>query len=151
MKKAVYFIAICLFANLLCGQNLSNGDFERWTSDTTAVGWATLFTRNYAVTTFTYSAGERSLQSHSGWSAMRIHPRDISLWLTTYRLPGLCHLGEFDTSFDLSNLSGILSGGFGVIVNNMITGGIPCNQVPRSIKVWVRYTPGDGAYGRYCI
>jgi len=144
MRRVFSFFAFCLLLNFLCAQSVPNGDFELWTSDTTATGWTTLFTYDMTLTSFTYTAGERSLQSHSGWSAMRIHPNEISLLFTTYRLPGLCHLGEFDTSFDLSNLSGILQGGFGVIVNNMIDGGIPCNQVPRSVKAWVRYTPGDG-------
>lgn len=144
MRKTIaFFVLICaLFA--IRAQSVQNGDFEQWTSDTTAVGWTTLFEYDMTLTSFSYSAGERSLLSHSGWSAMRIHPHEVSLLLTSYRLPGLCHLGSFNTDFNLSNLSGILQGGFGVIVNNMIEGGIPCYLVPHSVKVWVRYTPGDG-------
>ena len=144
MRKTVAFFALVFAFFTISAQGVPNGDFEQWTSDTTATGWTTLFEYDMTLTSFTYSAGERSLISHSGWSAMRIHPHEISLLLTSYRLPGLCHLGTFNTDFNLSNLSGILQGGFGVIVNNMIEGGIPCYLVPHSVKVWVRYTPGDG-------
>ena len=143
MRKTLALLALVCAFFIISAQSVPNGDFEQWTSDTTAIGWTTLFEYDMTLTSFSYSAGERSLISHSGWSAMRIHPHEVSLLFTSYRLPGLCHLGTFNTDFNLSNLSGILQGGFGVIVNNMIEGGIPCNQVPHSVKAWVRYSPGD--------
>ena len=41
-------------------------------------------------------------------------------------------------------LGGFGGGGTGDLIDGMVEGGIPCNQVPQSVKVWIRYVPsGD--------
>ena len=68
---------------------------------------------------------------------MGLHPYGIDLFVTSYQLPGVCHLGSFNMNLDITSmLGGFGGGGTGDLMDGMVEGGIPCNQVPQSVKVW---------------
>ena len=149
MKKIFTLLVICLFASVLAAQTVPNADFEQWTSDNEATGWASTFSLDLMMTSFDYSSAEKSSNSHTGYFAMGLHPYAIDLMLTSYTLPGIAHLGTFNPDFDITSmLGGVVGGGGGLdassFIENMVQGGITCNRVPQSVKAWVRYVPADG-------
>lgn len=144
MKRIFTLFAFLCAFSVLSAQTIPNADFEQWIADSAAVGWTSSFTYQGMLTSFNYSAGSKSSNSHSGYFAMGLHPHSIDLMLTSYQLPGVCHLGTFNPDFDITSLLGGFGGGTGGIIEGMVEGGISCNQVPQSVKAWIRYVPsGD--------
>lgn len=149
MKKIFTLLTICFFASALSAQTIPNADFEQWTSDNEATGWASTFSMNLQLTTLDYSSAQKSSNSHSGYFAMGLHPYGMNLMITSFTLPGIAHLGTFNPDFDLTSLMGGMMGGGGNIdagsfIEGMVQGGIPCNSVPQSVKAWIRYVPAAG-------
>ena len=148
MKKIFTLLAICLFVSALSAQTVPNADFEQWSSDNEATGWATTFSMDLmGMTSLDYSSATKSTNSHTGF-AMELHPYGMSLMVTSFTLPGIAHLGTFNPDFDITSMLGGLMGGGGIdagaFIENMVQGGIPCNRVPQSVKAWIRYIPASG-------
>lgn len=148
MKRILILFAFIGAWGVLSAQTVPNADFEQWNSDEEATGWTSTFTMDLMMTSFDYSSAEKSSNSHTGYFAMGLHPYAIDLMLTSYTLPGIAHLGTFNSNFDITSLIGGFGGGGGLdagsFIENMVQGGITCNRVPQSVKAWIRYVPAEG-------
>ena len=152
MKKIFTLFALFCACFILNAQTIPNANFEQWTSDNEATGWASTFSMPLMdMFTIDYSSVQKSSNSHSGW-AMGVHPYEFSVGGVIplgYTLPGIAHLGTFNLEFDIESLMGGLMGGGGNIdassfIDGMVQGGIACNRVPQSVKAWIRYVPASG-------
>lgn len=148
MKRIFILFALIFAFGALSAQTIPNADFEQWNSDEEATGWTSTFSMDLMMTTFEYSSVGKSSNSHSGYFAMGLHPSAIDLMLTSYTLPGVAHLGTFNPDVDLTSMLGGFGGGGGLdagsFIESMVQGGIPCNSVPQSVKMWIRYVPASG-------
>lgn len=143
-----------LFATLfaLCtiifsySQDIPNSGFEDWTNDTVATNWTSTFDVSTTIeymgypipVTINYTAANKIADSHTGNFAMRIH--GSSLVSGMMLVPGICHLGDFDTeaiintdfdNLDLSNFR----------LTDYIHGGIPFTSIPSKLSAWIKYFP----------
>lgn len=144
MKKFFTLLLILCTAAIVQAQAyIPNAGFEQWNNGS-AMSWSSAFSYDATLTSFEYEAGERTSDSHTGNYAMKLHPAQIDLTITTYTLPGICHLGYFNTEFAATTLLGIMNGGVNGIIDALIEGGIPCNQIPSKATAWVKFIPsGD--------
>jgi len=140
MKRSVLFFAMLACGYFMQAQTIPNGGFEQWNNGD-ATSWSSSFSYESTLATFTYDAGERSTDSHSGNYAMKVVPAEVDLTITTYTLPGMCHLGYFNTDAGLTSLLGIFNGGVNGIINSMVKGGVECNRVPSKVTAWIKYVP----------
>lgn len=141
MKKILTFL-FCLNITVMISAQVTipNSGFEQWNNGS-AMSWSSSFSYSGTLASFEYEAAERTSDAHAGNYAMKLHPSEIDLSITTFSLPGMCHLGIFNTEIGLTSLLGILNGGIGGIIDAMIEGGIPCNRVPSKATAWVKYIP----------
>lgn len=149
MKKIlVTLLALCFFT-FANAQNLSNGGFEEWTNDTIATGWTSTFNASTVIdymgfpvpVTINYSSAHMVTEAHLGSYAMRIQGQTLLSGMM--QVPGVCHLGVFDTeailntdfdNFDASSFN----------LTDYIHGGIEFAQIPTSVSAWIKYYPtGD--------
>lgn len=141
MKKILTLLFCMSITVMISAQvTIPNAGFEQWNNGT-AMSWSSSFSYSGTLASFEYEAAERTSDAHAGNYAMKLHPAQIDLTITTYSLPGMCHLGFFNTELGITSLLGILNGGIGGIIDAMIEGGIPCNQVPSKATAWVKYIP----------
>lgn len=144
MRKYFTLLLFVFAVSVLNAQVMvPNAGFEQWNNGAPS-SWATAFSFDASIMTVEYNAGERTSDSHTGNYAMKLQPVPLNLTIMTYSLPGMGHLGYFNTEVGLSALAGIFNGGVSGIINALIEGGITCNQVPSKVTAWVKYIPaGD--------
>lgn len=141
MKKILtLFFVSCAIMIANAQVTVPNAGFEQWNNGA-ASSWSTSFSYAGTLASFDYESGERTGDCHTGSYAMKLHPAQVDLTMMTYSLPGLCHLGFFNTELGLTSLLGIFNGGIGGIIDAMVEGGITCNQVPTKATAWVKYIP----------
>ncbi|MCR5115035.1 MAG: T9SS type A sorting domain-containing protein [Bacteroidales bacterium] len=144
MKKIIPLIAVFFAMANLHAQSIPNAGFEQWNNGE-ASSWATSFSYSGMLLNFEYQAGERATDAHDGSYAMKVHPYDLDLTIASYTLPGLCHLGYFNTEADIMSILGNLTD-ISAIIDAMVYGGISCNRVPEKVTAWIKYIPsGDDA------
>lgn len=151
MKKL--FISLIAFFGLAAAfaQTLPNSGFEEWTDNTHPVGWNSNFSAMIPVTYMGYSlnvivdyhAANMSDIAHSGEKAVMLFSQEASAVMGSYPLytidlPGVIQLGEFNTAalqnIDVNNISSM-----NFDIADYTYGGIACNQLPDSVKAWVKF------------
>ncbi|MCQ2280255.1 MAG: T9SS type A sorting domain-containing protein [Bacteroidales bacterium] len=143
MKKILTLLFCwCVTAMVSAQTTIPNAGFEQWNNGAPS-SWATAFSFDASIVSIEYNSGERTSDSHTGNYAMKLHPVPLDLTITTYSLPGIGHLGYFNTEVGLTSLLGIFNGGISGIINALIEGGITCNQVPSKVTAWVKYIPAS--------
>ncbi|MDD4395375.1 MAG: T9SS type A sorting domain-containing protein [Bacteroidales bacterium] len=146
MKKVLATLLILCTITFAFAQNVPNGGFENWDNDTVATDWTSTFNVSTTIeymgfpipVNINYSSASKVSEAHNGSFAMRIQGKVLLNGMMT--VPGICHLGDFDTDailntdFDNLDLSSFN-------LTDYIHGGIPFTQIPSQLSAWVKYFP----------
>ncbi len=152
MKKFFTLLCTLLAAQILYGQTITNAGFEEWTDNTHAVGWNSSFEASFTYSymgiplpiTIDFNAVQKFTDAvHGGNFAVEVIPQQASVLTSSFNLPGIVQLGQFNTdSLGTMDFSTIDIDNFDF--TQFIYGGIACGQLPTKATAWVMYAPVDG-------